>query len=212
MHASAARRAETLFAQEYDNRCSPHTLAIAKMDVPLSRSFKLTVPGLSCASTALHTSVHARSKRIWHFMSENPLCQSTPKIWPLGPPGVGWTAALPTPGLPNWSPGCSCDVGSILLTPLLLLCLRVCVPEQVLLHCKMARSICIFLACSALLCCAPLTQAATKAAKSKDVTKLQIGVKVRSAQCAISQLHILPGLIWALSGLGAGVNAQQSEG
>ena len=90
--------------------------------------------------------------------------------------------------------------------------LRVCVPEQVLTHCKMARFICILLACFALLCCAPLTQAATKAAKSKDVTKLQIGVKVRGAHCAISQLHILPGLIWALSGLGAGMNAQQSEG
>ncbi len=36
----------------------------------------------------------------------------------------------------------------------------------------------LLLAAALLLCCASLGQAATKAAKTKDVTKLQIGVKV----------------------------------
>ena len=37
----------------------------------------------------------------------------------------------------------------------------------------------MLLAITAILCCASLAQAATKTTKSKDVTKLQIGVKVR---------------------------------
>ena len=38
----------------------------------------------------------------------------------------------------------------------------------------------LLVAVALLLCCASLGQAATKAAKTKDVTKLQIGVKVLS--------------------------------
>ncbi len=75
----------------------------------------------------------------------------------------------------------------------------------------MARSICLLLACSALLCCASLAQAATKAAKSKDVTKLQIGVKARGPQSAIRQWHAFTGLICALWCWCVGVMPPHSE-